>query len=101
MDMVVGPWENDRIGSFRCIREGHGNYGATVFGEKGITVLNKYQGCIPLPEKITTFFGTGVVPVQIDETLEIFAFMQAAEESKSKGGISVDIASVVQKASKG
>ena len=60
--MVVGPWENDRIGSFRCIREGHGNYGATVFGEKGITVLNKYQGCIPLLEKITTFFGTGVVP---------------------------------------
>ena len=31
-----------------------------------------------------------------DETLEIFAFMQAAEESKLKGGVSIDIDSVVQ-----
>lgn len=97
-DMVIGLWENERIGSFRGIREGQGNYGATVFGEKGITVLDKYQGYIPLLEKITTFFSTGIVPVSIEETLEIFAFMQAAEESKLKGGISVDIASVVQKA---
>ena len=48
--------------------------------------------------KITEFYNTGIVPVPHEETLEIFAFMQAAEESKLKGGISVDLESVVQKA---
>ncbi len=97
-DLVVGVWEDDRIGTYRGIREGKGSYGGTVFGEDGISVLGKYQGYTPLLEKITEFFSTGIVPVSTDETLEIFAFMQAAEESKIQGGISIDIESVVQKA---
>jgi predicted dehydrogenase len=97
-DVVVGVWEGNRIGTYRGIREGQGGYGATVFGEKGIVVLDKYSGYNPLLVKIAEFFDTGIVPVSIDETLEIFAFMQAAEESKLKGGISVDIDAVVQNA---
>lgn len=97
-DVVVGIWEGERIGCFRGIREGKGSFGVTIFGEKGIEVLDKYQGSGPLLEKVTEFYSTGVVPVSTDETLEIFAFMQAAEESKIKGGISIDIASVMQKA---
>jgi predicted dehydrogenase len=97
-DVVVGVWEGNRIGTYRGIREGQGGYGATVFGEKGIVVLDKYSGYNPLLVKIAEFFDTGIVPVSTDETLEIFAFMEAAEESKLKGGISVDIDSVVQNA---
>jgi len=97
-DVVVGVWEDDRIGTYRGIRKGKGGYGATVFGEKSIKVLDNYKGYNPLLIKITEFFDTGISPVSIDETLEIFAFMQAAEESKLKGGISIDIDSVVQKA---
>ena len=97
-DVVVGVWEDDRIGCYRGIREGKGSYGGTVFGEKGVAVLDKYQGYNPLLEKITEFFSTGIIPVTNDETLEIFAFMQAAEESKIRGGISIDIESVVKKA---
>ncbi len=97
-DFVVGVWEDNRIGSYRGIREGKGSYGGTVFGEDGISVLGKYQGYTPLLEKITEFFNTGIPPVSSNETLEIFAFMQAAEESKQQGGISIDIESVVQKA---
>ncbi len=97
-DVVVGIWDDDRIGCYRGIREGKGSYGGTVFGEKGITVLGKYTGYNPLLEKITEFYDTGIVPVSTDETLEIFAFMQAAEESKNRGGISIDIESVMQKA---
>lgn len=97
-DLVVGIWEGDRIGTYRGIREGQGGYGATVFGEKGIAVLDKYNGYNPLLVKIAEFFDTGIVPVSAEETLEIFAFMQAADESKLNGGISVDIDSVVQKA---
>lgn len=97
-DVVVGVWDDDRIGCFRGIRKGKRGYGGTVFGEEGITLLDKYSGYNPLLEKIAEFFDTGIVPVTADETLEIFAFMQAADESKAKGGIWVDVASVKQKA---
>ena len=70
----------------------------TVFREKGLAVLDKYQGYNPLLEKLAEFFDTGIVHVSADETLEIFAFMQAADESKIKGGISIDLASVIQNA---
>ena len=97
-DVVVGVWEDDRIGTYRGIRKGKGGYGATVFGEKSIKVLDKYNGYNPLLVEIAEFFNAGITPVSIDETLEIFAFMQAAEESKLKGGISIDIDTVIQKA---
>jgi predicted dehydrogenase len=97
-DVVVGIWEDDRIGCFRGIRQGKSGYGATVFGEDGIEVLDKYQGYNPLLEKITEFFDTGMVPVSADETLEIFAFMQAADESKIRGGDPIDIGAVMQEA---
>lgn len=97
-DVVVGVWNDDRIGCYRGIREGKGDFGVTVFGEKGIEVLDKNQGYNPLLVKITEFFSTGIVPVSSDETLEIFAFLQAAEESKLSGGISIDIESLMKKA---
>ena len=97
-DVVVGVWEGDRIGTYRGIRSGKGGYGATVFGEKGISVIDKYEGYEPLLVKISEFFDTGIIPFPTDETLEIFAFMQAAEESKLNGGISIDIEAVVKKA---
>lgn len=94
-DFVVGLWEDERIGTYRGIRNGKGGYGGTVFGENGIKVLDKYQGYNPLLIKITEFFDSLVVPVAIEETLEIFAFMEAAEESKRRGGISVEIDTVI------
>jgi predicted dehydrogenase len=97
-DVVVGVWEGGRIGTFRGIRKGKGGYGVTVFGEKGISHLNKYSGYEPLLVEICKFYETGISPVSIKETLEIFAFMQAAEESKLQGGISVELESVIQNA---
>ena len=97
-DIVVGVWEDGRVGSFRGIRNGKRGYGGTVFGEDGISAVDEYQGYNPLLEKIAEFFDTGIVPVPAEETLEIFAFMQAADESKEKGGIVVDIAEVMHMA---
>jgi hypothetical protein len=97
-DLVVGVWEDERIGTFRGIRKGQGGYGATVFGEQGISVLNEYAGYEPLLVKVCEFYESGKAPIPIDETLEIFAFMQAAEESKHQGGISVELEPVIQKA---
>ena len=97
-DLVVGVWEDERIGTFRGIRKGQGGYGVTVFGEKGISVLNEYAGYEPLLLKVCEFYESGQAPIPIEETLEIFAFMQAAEVSKGKGGISIDLASVIKEA---
>lgn len=98
-DMVVGTWEGDRVGSFRGMRTGTRDMGATVFGEKGIEALNdSSSGYDPLWVKIIEFFNTGVVPVSAEETLEEFAFMEAADESRRNGGASVSIESIMQKA---
>jgi predicted dehydrogenase len=97
-DLVAGTWIDSRIGTFRGIRSGRGDYGGTVFGEKGIVDLGKYSGYNPLLEQIISFFQSGNPPVDQNETIEIFAFMAAAEESKKKGGVPVEIDKVLQKA---
>ncbi|MEX2232848.1 MAG: Gfo/Idh/MocA family oxidoreductase [Cyclobacteriaceae bacterium] len=99
-DMVVGTWKDDRIGSYRGTRSGTGEMGATVFGEKGIELLTKSQGYEALWVKVIDFFNTGVVPVSAEESLEELAFMEAADESKNKGGVSVDLETIVQRAEK-
>jgi hypothetical protein len=43
------------------------------------------------------FFQTGVAPVTPEETLEIFAFMEAADESKRRGGARVTLEEVMRR----
>ena len=43
-------------------------------------------------------FRTGASPVSEEETLEIYAFMEAADESKRQNGASVTLESVMAKA---
>jgi predicted dehydrogenase len=97
-DVATGKWQDGRIGTFRGIRTGKSGYGGNVFGEKGIQALGNYEGYDPLLLKILEFFKTGIPPVSATETVEIYSFMQAAEESKLKGGIPIDVAKVVQRA---
>lgn len=97
-DVVVGVWNDGRIGTFRGTRTGKSDYGGRVFGEKGNLALGSFKGYNPLLEQIIKFFETGVVPVQPEETLEIAAFMEAADESKAKGGTSVSMEQIFNKA---
>jgi predicted dehydrogenase len=97
-DVAVGTWSGGRIGTFRGIRKGQGGYGGTVFGEKGKVTLDQYGGYAPLVEAIVHFFRTGEAPVTEAETLEIYAFMEAADESKRHGGAPVTLESVLAKA---
>lgn len=99
-DLVVGTWNDGRIGTFRGLRTGKADYGGTVYGEKGIKVLGPYAGYNPLLIQIIQFFKTGIVPVKEEETLEILAFMEAADLSKAENGKSVEIGLVMGKAMK-
>ena len=99
-EFVVGLWKDGRIGTYRGIRKGKSDYGALVYGTKGIVQSGRYGGYEPLVVEIIKFFKTGQVPVSVVETTEIFAFMSAADESKAKGGDAVSIAEVIAKAKK-
>lgn len=86
MDLVIGMWKGDRVGTFRGIRKGQGGYGGLVYAENGIELLNNFDGYSGLLHEIVRFFETRNPPVDINETIEIFAFMQAAEASKNQDG---------------
>ena len=49
-------------------------------------------------EEIVKFFQTGRPPVTASQTLEILAFMEAADLSKQEGGRPVKIETVMNKA---
>jgi len=92
-DIVTGRWKDGRLGVVRGIRKGKEDYGIAVFGENAILHSeDKPWGYRPLLVEIVKFFQTGVAPVNPDETLEMFAFMEAADESKAKGGVAVPLA---------
>ena len=97
-DVVVGLWEGDRIGTFRGVRYKKAGYGGTVFGDKSIETLDGNGGYDPLLVEVVKFFQTNQAPVSPDETLEIFAFMEAADESKRQGGKMISLESVMAKA---
>jgi predicted dehydrogenase len=97
-EFVVGRWKDGRVGTFRGLREGAHGYGATVYGTNGIAPSGGYDGYRPLAVEIVKFFKTGKPPVSAAETVEIYAFMEAADESKRQGGAPVTIESVLSKA---
>ena len=99
-EQVTGMWQGGRIGTLRGIREHTGatGFGATVFGKKGIEHLNVSSDYTPLVVEIARFFKTGKPPVSAEETIEMFAFMEAAEQSKRRGGRPVTLAEVLEKA---
>jgi hypothetical protein len=97
-DFVTGTWKDGRVGTFRGLRGGKQDYGALVFGSKAIAPSGGYGGYEPLVVEICQFFQTGKPPVSAEETLEIYAFMEAADESKRKDGVPVKLDDVLKKA---
>jgi hypothetical protein len=97
-EFCVGLWEGGRIGTFRGLRSSEHSYGGTVFAEKKIEVLPMGSDYVPMLKAIARFFATGRPPVSGDETIEIYAFMSAADRSKARGGRPVLIADVLAEA---
>ena len=95
-DKVVGDWSDGRKGTY----QGKNSYGAEIEGTTGKGTIGKYPGYKPLVVEICKFFRTKQPPVAAEETIELFAFMEAADESKRQGGAPVSIQSVLEKARK-
>jgi len=97
-ELVTGVWSNGRIGTYRGQRSGKQDYGVLVFGSKANQYFHGFGGYEPLLVQIAQFFRTGKPPVSPEETLAMFAFMEAADESKRQGGRPVSLESVIAKA---
>lgn len=98
-DFAVGTWKDGRIGTFRGIRsKGGAGYGGTAFGTNGIKEIGPFGGYRPLAVEIVKFFRTRQPPIAAEETIELYAFMEAADESKRRGGAPAAIAEVMMKA---
>ena len=97
-DFVVGVWDDNRMGTYRGLRAGRTKYGGFAFGEKGIKELGDSTSYYEMLVEIATFFKTGIVPVSPEVTLELYTLMEAADESKRRGGLSVSMAETRQKA---
>ncbi len=105
-------WKDGRVGTYRGIKEGKVKYSATVFGELGVSTAGIYghgvpvQGVVPTKDKymgyegialeMGKFFKGGPPPVSSSETLEIFAVLAAAEQSKARAGAAVPVAEMLK-----
>ena len=49
-------------------------------------------------KQMVRFFETGVVPVPAETTIEVYAFMEAANQSQRESGKKVRIADVIKQA---
>ncbi len=114
-ELVTGVWKDGRIGTYRGIRKGAVKYSALVFGDKGVAPAGKYgydapvNGVVPkgrykgyegVATEIAKFYKTRELPISPSETIELFAFMEAAHESKRRNGVPVRLEEVLSAARK-
>ncbi len=96
-DIITGTWSGGRIGTLHALRKGPTPHKVIIFGTKGVAEQKGSGDYAPLIREVIKFFQTGVSPVSPEETLNLFAFMEAADESKRQGGAPVKIADVMKK----
>jgi predicted dehydrogenase len=94
-DVVTGTWENGRVGTLIGIRNAAAPYRVTLFGTKAVLDQKPGGDYGPLIREVMKFFQTGVPPIPPEETIELFAFMEAADLSKSRGGTPVRLSEVL------
>jgi predicted dehydrogenase len=113
-DVVTGHWRGGRLGVLLGLRTQAIPHKVTVFGSTGFaeqqptgarfSVFGSLNGTPTaggdsygsLLEQIIAFFRTGHPPVSAEETIELFAFMEAADESKRRGGHPVSLNAVMK-----
>ena len=100
-DALNVQYADGRLGQLRLFRD-KWTYGGAIVpanpkGKDDVFILTDgYAGYEPLLRDIVKFFKTGVVPFPPEETLEIFALMEAAEMSAKRGGEPVTLAEAIE-----
>ena len=100
-DVVNAVWKDGRMGELRLARN-RWLYAGYILPAKPrdkknpLVMFDGYSGYQALLREIIRFFETGKAPVAPEETLEIMAFMEAAELSAKRGGEPVTIAEAIE-----
>jgi hypothetical protein len=93
-DLLVGTWDDGRIGTVRGMRFTAYHFGCSVFTGSG-TVHGLAADDPPahflLVKQVVPFLQTGRSPIDPEETLEVMAFLEAAGQSFERGGESVEM----------
>jgi hypothetical protein len=94
IDVIVGLWEDGRIGTLRGNRTGANNFGCVITTGKS-TKTGVVSGEIPyyalMLKKVIPFFQNGISPIDLSESLEVIAFLEAASKSRANSGKRVKI----------
>ena len=97
-DVITGIWSGGRVGTLHALKGTVTPHKVLVFGSKAVAEQKGSGDYGPLIQEVIKFFQTGVAPVPPEETIELFAFMEAADESKRQGGKPVSLQEVLKKA---
>jgi len=85
--LAAGRWGDGRLGSVRGFVEGVAGFGFRAVGETGTRqeMVSAQYIYRELLKRVIAMFETGEPPIDVHETLEIIAFIEAALESAATG----------------
>lgn len=91
-DLITGIWGNGKFGTVFGNHFDNWEFSCSVScrnANRSSVAIPPYD--VPLKKKIAEFFRTGKSPVDIEETLEIIAFLEAASRSRKAGGAETEL----------
>ncbi len=87
--VVSGVWADGSIGTLHALHHWPAPYRVTKLGDRSVASREVPADYAPLLREIVRFCRSGVPPVSKAQMLEIYAFMEAADESKRRDGATV------------
>lgn len=89
--VAIGQWEDGRTGIAKAHQRAHWGYGFTIWRDQADVpgIVDAAYIYPALLAQIRDFVLTGKAPVDPEESVEMVAFMEAANESMAQGGQTV------------
>jgi hypothetical protein len=94
VDVVTGQWSDGRLATVRGIRSGKAGYGAVAFTDKGVKPLALGSRFFyrELLKQVVAMFANKKAPLDVAESVEIMAFIEAANRSAVNHGAGEKVA---------
>jgi predicted dehydrogenase len=88
VDVATGQWRGGRVATLRGVRGSKVGYGFVAFTDKGATAVRLKADLIyrELLKQVVAFFKDKKAPVDVEETVEMMAFIEAANKSGANHG---------------
>jgi predicted dehydrogenase len=94
VDVVTGRWRDGRVATVRGVRSGKAGYALVAFREGGVKAVTLSTDTIyrELLKQVVAFFATKKAPLDAAVTVEIVAFIEAANKSAANHGAGEKVA---------